>query len=61
MLVVRYLIALVFSIFMMATSLKVEERYRRQPEYKISTPDRLALQMERRVEQTKLQRRRLGC
>ncbi|KAH8391930.1 hypothetical protein KR215_009618 [Drosophila sulfurigaster] len=48
MLIVRYLIALVFSVFMMATSLKIEERYRRSADYKISTPDRLALHMQQR-------------
>ncbi|XP_030383917.1 uncharacterized protein LOC115631340 [Scaptodrosophila lebanonensis] len=46
MLIVRYLIALVFSIFMMATSLRIEARYKRQSGYKISTPNRLVLQME---------------
>ncbi|KAH8403111.1 hypothetical protein KR222_005387 [Zaprionus bogoriensis] len=46
MLVVRYLIALVFSVFVMATSVKIEERYRRTGDYKISTPDRLVLQMQ---------------
>ncbi|EDW29108.1 GL19539 [Drosophila persimilis] len=48
MLIVRYLIALVFSIFMMATSLKIEERHRRGNGFKISTPDRLVLQMRKR-------------
>ncbi|KAH8276389.1 hypothetical protein KR018_000278 [Drosophila ironensis] len=48
MLIVRYLIALVFSIFMVATSLKIEERYRKCGGYKISTPDRLVLQMKSR-------------
>ncbi|XP_030556017.1 uncharacterized protein LOC115759257 [Drosophila novamexicana] len=63
MLVVRYLIALVFSIFMMATSLRIAERLGRNGNYKISTPDRLVLQMKRRgdkVKRQQLQRRRLG-
>lgn len=60
MLVVRYLIALVFSIFVVATSLRIEERYRGRGngDYKISTPDRLVLQMQQR-EGKQLQRRRL--
>ncbi|EDV32051.1 uncharacterized protein Dana_GF15638 [Drosophila ananassae] len=48
MLIVRYLIALVFSIFMVATSLKIEERYRKCGSFKISTPDRLVILMEER-------------
>ncbi|XP_032294316.1 uncharacterized protein [Drosophila virilis] len=64
MLVVRYLIAFVFSIFMMATSLRIAERLSRNGDYKISTPDRLVLQMQRRGDKVKLrqqlQRRRLG-
>ncbi|EDW52553.1 uncharacterized protein LOC6612113 [Drosophila sechellia] len=62
MLIVRYLIALVFSIFMVATSLKIEERYRRCNGYKISTPDRLVIKMERRggkCPTTFLEKRRL--
>ncbi|KAH8263478.1 hypothetical protein KR044_009342 [Drosophila immigrans] len=62
MLIVRYLIALVFSVFMMATSLRIEERYRRSADFKISTPDRLVLQMQQReVEGStrQLERRRL--
>ncbi|XP_034474895.1 uncharacterized protein LOC117782066 [Drosophila innubila] len=63
MLIVRYLIALVFSVFMMATSLRIEERYRRSGEYKISTPDRLVLQMQHRagkdIQVRQLERRRL--
>ncbi|XP_060666934.1 uncharacterized protein LOC132798922 [Drosophila nasuta] len=63
MLIVRYLIALVFSVFMMATSLKIEERYRRSADYKISTPDRLALHMQQDAQGTtgrQLERRRLN-
>ncbi|KAH8335903.1 hypothetical protein KR074_002924 [Drosophila pseudoananassae] len=62
MLIVRYLIALVFSIFMVATSLKIEERYRKCGGFKISTPDRLVILMKEREEQCRsqhLQRRRL--
>ncbi|KAH8238072.1 uncharacterized protein [Drosophila bipectinata] len=62
MLIVRYLIALVFSIFMVATSLKIEERYRKCGGFKISTPDRLVILMKEREEQCQsqhLQRRRL--
>ncbi|XP_017953727.1 uncharacterized protein LOC108649268 [Drosophila navojoa] len=60
MLVVRYLIALVFSVFVMATSLRVQERYGRDADYKISTPDRLVLQMSSKVERKQLEPRRLG-
>ncbi|EDW03811.1 uncharacterized protein LOC6562674 [Drosophila grimshawi] len=63
MLVVRYLIALVFSIFVMATSLRIEERYRRHGHYKISTPNRLVLQMDRcevNAEHKLLERRQLA-
>ncbi|XP_064548575.1 uncharacterized protein LOC135435445 [Drosophila montana] len=63
MLVVRYLIAFVFSIFMMATSLRIQQRLGRNGDYKISTPDRLVLQMKRRgdkVKRQQLERRRLG-
>ncbi|EDW78643.1 uncharacterized protein Dwil_GK21243 [Drosophila willistoni] len=63
MLIVRYLIALVFSVFMMATSLRIEERWRRGPGYKISTPDRLVIQMGQNGDGssvTHLQRRRLN-
>lgn len=61
MLVVRYLIALVFSIFVVATSLRIEERHRGRGngEYKISTPDRLVLQMQQPRDEKQLQRRRL--
>ncbi|KAL7741754.1 hypothetical protein ACLKA6_000363 [Drosophila palustris] len=63
MLIVRYLIALVFSVFMMATSLRIEERSKRSADYKISTPDRLVLQMQQRAEQgiqvRQLEKRRL--
>ncbi|XP_017059213.1 uncharacterized protein LOC108100017 [Drosophila ficusphila] len=62
MLIVRYLIALVFSIFMVATSLKIEERHRRCNGYKISTPDRLVIKMERpggKCQSKNLERRRL--
>lgn len=62
MLVVRYLIALVFSIFVVATSLRIEERHRGRGngDYKISTPDRLVLQMQPQQRDGKqLQRRRL--
>lgn len=61
MLVVRYLIALVFSIFVVATSLRIEERHRGRGngEYKISTPDRLVLQMQQPRDGKQLQRRRL--
>ncbi|XP_017014871.1 uncharacterized protein [Drosophila takahashii] len=62
MLIVRYLIALVFSVFMVATSLKIEERYRRCNGYKISTPDRLVIKMERRgvkCQSKNLEKRRL--
>jgi len=63
MLIVRYLIALVFSVFMMATSLKIEERFKRSGDYKISTPDRLVLQMQQRerkdIKISQLERRRL--
>ncbi|SPP79463.1 uncharacterized protein LOC117582118 [Drosophila guanche] len=59
MLIVRYLIALVFSIFMMATSLKIEERCRKGNGFKISTPDRLVLQMKQRQSIAKYQARNL--
>lgn len=61
MLVVRYLIALVFSIFVVATSLRIEQRHRGRGngEYKISTPDRLVLQMQQPRDGKQLQRRRL--
>ncbi|XP_034666438.1 uncharacterized protein LOC117900248 [Drosophila subobscura] len=59
MLIVRYLIALVFSIFMMATSLKIEERHRRGNGFKISTPDRLVLQMKQRQSIGKYQAKNL--
>lgn len=61
MLVVRYLIALVFSIFVVATSLRIEQRYRGRGngDYKISTPDRLVLQMQEPRDTKQLQPRRL--
>ncbi|KAH8259110.1 hypothetical protein KR038_005820 [Drosophila bunnanda] len=62
MLIVRYLIALVFSVFMVATSLKIEERLRRCHGHKISTPDRLVIQMEQRggkCQSRHLEKRRL--
>ncbi|KAH8413031.1 hypothetical protein KR009_007501 [Drosophila setifemur] len=63
MLIVRYIIALVFSIFMVATSLKIEERYRKCHAYKISTPDRLVIQMKNndgKCQSKYLQKRRLN-
>ncbi|KAH8319037.1 hypothetical protein KR067_005758 [Drosophila pandora] len=59
MLIVRYLIALVFSIFMVATSLKIEERYRKCGGFKISTPDRLVILMEERHRDGKCQSQHL--